>query len=206
MRKVIFSCLLLLGGLVCSGQESWRGWENAVDLSVMDGFDQQLSPVSIDVEVARGYRFNKLFVGLGVGAGYTNGLLSEIHHFYDPSTGGEFFQQYDRVEDSCWSFKGLLRAKYSITRNSVSPFVSLDAGYNLRIGDWASARMKNGLFVEPSVGCDFSFLGKSFFVNIGYQYFYYEYLYERTPHTALSSGYMAAKWSGGLVLHLGYNF
>lgn len=121
MRKVIFSCLLLLGGLVCPGQESWRGWENAVDLSVMDGFDQQLSPVSIDVEVTRGYRFNKLFV-------------------------------------------------------------------------------------EPSVGCDFSLWEKSFFVNIGYQYFYYEYLYERTPHTALSSGYMAAKWSGGLVLHLGYNF
>lgn len=110
-----------------------------------------------------GYRFNEsFFIGAGLGFDYS------------------VWQQLDysrRIEDfATYSIPIFMRGKFNVTKGKISPYILLDAGYNLfiigsvwKFEDNGRSYKRSGMFITPALGLDFKLNSKkTLFFHCGY--------------------------------------
>ncbi len=112
-----------------------------------------------------GYRINEnLIIGAGTGISYTDLL------FYPSfSIGLHYYKEYKETGAYVPLFA---TAKYNFTKEGISPYVSLDAGYSFLVpfSDYASDYVKLGVMFNPHFGVDFPISKGSIGVELGYKY------------------------------------
>ncbi len=134
-----------------------------------------------------GYRFNPYVrIGVGFGGNMTTVNMSEeeIVAIANPNMS-EWDVRIGVVKPlSSGVFISMplfVNVKANITKTVVSPYVSVDCGYNVTLplngnnyysysGGKHTTLMKNGFMVRPSVGVDFHFKMCTMFIGVGYNY------------------------------------
>ena len=147
------------------------GYEKSIEINGGVGLNK-FSKYSFGIEMINGYRFNNYFsIGFGTGFRYTNALY---YHSY----------QYSHYQSTTYdSFDGKyliplhVRAKANLSPAKVAPFLMLDGGFTIDVGQNENKNTE-GLFFEPSFGIDINFDEKnSMYVGVGvnFQNAHYKY-------------------------------
>ena len=169
-----FICLLCCSVIfVCTTNAQTKGFEKSIEANVGIGLDKYTN-YSFGVNFVGGYRANDIFyIGAGLGYRYLDGL---------------YYSNYGGKNDTYKSYDGrsnlnlFARAKINLSRNKVSPFISIDLGGIFGLTS-NSIKMANGLLYEPAIGCDIKLKGKQkFYIALGYQGFNYTYKYFNTSY------------------------
>ncbi|MBQ9678389.1 MAG: hypothetical protein IJV44_09675 [Prevotella sp.] len=152
MKKLLFSCALMLLGLDLMAQNGHRGLDVNVDLGYLlatksEGVDAQFATLSV------GKRFNEyLFAGAGSGA--------EI--------GGLF--KSGRSPETVVPFFADIRGYLPLERTKLTPFLGIKGGYMLHAG---SAGGSDGIFFQIAPGVQFP-LSSIIDINVaaGYEHYF----------------------------------
>lgn len=180
MKRFLLAIFLLLGALFAANAQN--RFVNSIEVSGVHSIiaNPTISANSLVVSDVAGFNFGKYFiVGAGFGLGYCDGLMQDIYHY---SFVDDEISDSGRMLDGEWLVQGLIRAGFVFPLSNFSPFLTLDLGYNMRTIDrTTSAKMLDGPFLEPAIGCKFDIKGHSFAVGVGYEFLSYEYEYVLTP-------------------------
>ena len=200
-------CILVLASIIAANTLAAQtvGHQTSVEVKLGRGTDPRLCNANGDISLVESFCLNRvLHVGAGLGLGYADGKLQEIHQ--TTSSGTPLALCDNLITDISWSTKTFLRIKASIPNLSFSPFILCDIGYNYRIGSYSSARMNTGFYVGPGVGCDFKLMGKQFYGALSLEDIQWEYEYVKTPHSDLDTTEMIKTQAQAFKLILGYCF
>lgn len=179
-----------------------RGYEKSIEVMGAVGLDAR-SDYAFGVSMVNGYRFNNyLYLGVGVGYEYLNGLYYHSYQYggkysvsssYDSKSTQNIIQLYARV-------------KANFTNAKISPFASFDIGNSFNLNSTKEIKMAHGLFFEPAIGCDFRLNDKqTLYVSLGYKYQQYEYEFINTSYG--SAGHeLEKKPAGSFNVHVGLKF
>ena len=189
MKKIAIFCMLMCS-LMLNAQDidrrhKTKGFEWEIRPIIVSESIDQFKPLSFELGFMGGYRFNPYVrIGVGFGGNMTTVNMSEeeIVAIADPNMS-ELYIRMDLVEPlSSGVFIGLplfVNIKVNMTKTIVSPYVSVDCGYNVTLplngnnyysGGKHTTLMKNGFMVRPSVGVDFHFKMCTMFIGVGYNY------------------------------------
>ncbi len=189
MRKIAIFCTLMCS-LTLSAQgidlrQKTKGFELEIKPIIVSESVGQFKPLSFELDLMGGYRFNQYVrIGIGFGGNMTTVNMSEeeIVAVANPNMS-EWDVKVGLVEPlSSGVFIGMplfVNVKANMTKTIVSPYVSVDCGYNFTLpfndntyhsGDKYTTLMKNGFMVRPSVGVDFRFKMCTMFIGVGYNY------------------------------------
>lgn len=171
-RILLVFTSLLLALCSVSATAQTKHYEKGVEVNGAFGLDK-LQKYSFGIATVHSYRFGEHFaLGGGVGYEYLNGLLYESYWYKGPLYPSELEYSYD-IRNLIKLFG---RAKFNLTKSSVSPFLAVDLGYTFGLKN--AKNMARGLFVQPVFGCDFKIgSNQKIFIMAGYNGQQYSYDY-----------------------------
>lgn len=199
MKRTFLLAFALLLGIASYAQNS--GYEKSVEINGAFGLDDY-QKYTFGIGMVNGYRINdNLYLGVGIGYEYLKGMYYKSYEYVGGITGSKKYDSYD-IRNNVQLFG---RIKANLTSSNVSPFLSVDLGYNVGLGG-NEIKMANGLFYEPAFGIDFKLDEKqSIYFMIGYNGQNYEYkFYNLTLGSAGND--TEKKTAGKLSLRLGFVF
>ena len=147
------------------------GYEKAIEINGGIGLNE-FSKYSFGIEMINGYRFNDYFsIGFGAGFRYTNALYFQSYQYsnHQSSTSDSY--------DGKYLIPLHARVKANLSSAKVSPFLMLDGGYTIDVGQNPNKNTE-GLFFEPVIGVDVIMDEKSsmyFGVGVNFQNAHYKY-------------------------------
>lgn len=199
MRRILLVAAALLTCVVAFGQN--KGYEKSIEINGGFGLDD-CQKYTFGISMINGYRINDyFFIGAGVGYEYLNGLYYHNYEYKGSIIGSTSYDSYD-VRNNIQLFG---RVKANLTNTKVSPFLSVDLGYNLGLSS-NDIKMANGLLFQPSFGCDFKISNKqSIYVMLGYNGQNYEYKWFDTS-LGSSGDEMKQELAGKFSINVGFNF
>ena len=166
------SSLLLVISMFCMNSMMHAGgYEKAIEINGGIGLNE-FSKYSFGIEMINGYRFNDYFsVGFGVGFRYTNALYMSTHRYSN-------YQWYSSDSfDGKYLIPLNIRAKANLSSAKVSPFLMVDGGFTIDVGQNKNKNTE-GLFFEPAFGVDIKLDDKNtmyFGVGVNFQNAHYKY-------------------------------
>ena len=189
MKKTAIFCMLMCS-LILNAQgidlrQKTKGFEWEIRPIIVSEGVGQFKPLSFELAFMGGYRFNPYVrIGIGFGGNMTTVNMSEeeIVAIANPNMSERDIRM-DVVEPlSSGVFISMplfVNVKANMTKTIVSPYVSVDCGYNVTLplngnnyysGSKHTTLMKNGFMVRPSIGVDFRFKMCTMFIGVGYNY------------------------------------
>lgn len=198
MLLVFTSLLLVLCSVSATAQT--KHYEKGVEVNGAFGLDK-LQKYSFGIATVHSYRFGEHFaLGGGVGYEYLNALLYQSYWYKGSLYPSEVEYSYD-VRNLIKLFG---RAKFNLTKSSVSPFFAVDLGYTISLKN--AKNMARGFFVQPAFGCDFKIgSDQKIFIMAGYNGQQYSYNYFNL--TSGKSGVELQKaFAGKINVVIGFDF
>ena len=171
-RILLVFTSLLLALCSVSATAQTKHYEKGVEVNGAFGLDK-LQKYSFGIATVHSYRFGEHFaLGGGVGYEYLNGLFFESYCY----KGSLYPSEHEYVYDIRSLLKLFGRAKFNLTKSSVSPFLAVDLGYTISLRNVKN--MAKGFFVQPAFGCDFKIgSNQKIFIMAGYNGQQYSYDY-----------------------------
>lgn len=166
MKKVLFSLgFVLLCSPLFSQEKEWKvkGFEPQIRISFDEGADRQKN-FSFGADVLFAYRFNEhIRLGAGAAVDYVNLKFDNaktINHHY-----------YKAYYEAAMAIPVFANVKVDFLKRKVSPYLSIDCGYNFFIpfSKYAQSN-KLGFLIRPAVGVDIRFKKCVLFVELAYKY------------------------------------
>lgn len=170
MKKLLLLAVLAFLNVIVNAQT--KGYEKSIELGYQMELGQPSSgllKINNDIDgfsaiFMNGYRFNESFF-IGGGLGFEYSAWQEFE-----------FSETRPTDFATYSIPILLRGKFNIIKGKVSPYILLDAGYNLfiigsvwKFEDNGRSYKRSGMFVNPALGVDFKVSSKqTLFFHCGY--------------------------------------
>ena len=195
MKRLVFVTLLLLLGASSFAQKS--GYEKCIEINSGAGLDDY-QKYTFGIGMINGYRQDAFFLGVGVGYEYLRGLYYKTLIYRGSALPTERESSYCTRNN----LQVYGRLKADLSKTKVSPFLSVDLGYNIGLSD-NEIKMANGFFFEPAFGIDFIVNEEqTIYFSIGYngQNYDFEYI------TTLSGTHMENKLAGKINARFGFKF
>lgn len=149
-----------------------KGYEKSIELGYQMELGQpssSLLKINNDIDglsaiFMNGYRFNESFF-IGGGLGFEYSVWQEFK-----------FSQTSLTDFATYCIPILVRGKFNVIKGKISPYILLDAGYNLFIigsvymfESNGYSYKRSGVFVNPALGVDFKVNSKqTLFFHCGY--------------------------------------
>ena len=197
MRRFILSTITVLASVSLFAQ----GYEKSIEANVGIGLDN-CQKFTFGLSMINGYRINDyFFIGAGVGYEYLDGLYYHSYEYKGNVVGSSNYDSYD-VRNNIQVFA---RIKANLTNTKVSPFLSGDVGYTVGLSS-NEIKMANGLFFQPSFGCDIRLSDKqTIYIMLGYNGQNYNYCwFDNTLGSTEDK--MLTKLAGKFAIHVGFIF
>lgn len=169
MKKILLQFVIFM---FCTTSVSFAGnYEKSIEINGGTGLDK-FSKYSFGIEMINGYRFNNYFsIGFGAGFRYTKALYySTYEHLSYQSSSYKSF-------DGKYLIPLHARVKANLSSAKVSPFLMLDGGYTIDVGQNKNKNTE-GIFIEPAFGVDIKLDEKnSMYLGVGvnFQNAHYEF-------------------------------
>lgn len=197
MRIIILSVIAVLASVSLFAQ----GYEKSIEANVGIGLDN-CQKFTFGLSMINGYRINDyFFIGAGVGYEYLDGLYYHSYEYKGSVVGSSNYDSYD-VRNNIQAFA---RVKANLTNTKVSPFLSGDVGYTVGLSS-NEIKMANGLFFQPSFGCDIRLSDKqTIYVMLGYNGQNYNYRWFDNTLGSTEDKTLT-KLAGKFAIHVGFIF
>ena len=164
-RILLVASLTLICAFTFAQEKDYKikGFEPQIRLTFDEGIDYQRN-FSFGADFLAAYRFNEI-VRLGAGAGikYIN------MKFEEPKYIG--YKKYDAYFEAAMTIPIFANVKVDFLKTKVSPYLSVDCGYNIFIPFSKYAQdNKLGFMVRPAFGVDIRFQKCVLFIEVAYKY------------------------------------
>lgn len=151
-----------------------QGFEPQLRISFDEGIDSYKN-FSFGFDFLATYRANEHFrIGAGIGINYVNLFYEDaeiINHKY-----------FDAYFESAMTIPIFANIKVNFTKTKISPYLGIDAGYNVFIPFSKYAEQnKLGAFFKPTFGFDFHFESCTLFLEVAYRYQMRKFTYWTDP-------------------------
>lgn len=163
---------MILASLNVMVNAQTKGYEKSIELGYQMELGQPSSSIfkyNNDIDgfsaiFTNGYRFNESFF-IGGGLGFEYSAWQEFE-----------FSQTSLTDFATYCIPIFVRGKFNVIKGKVSPYILLDAGYNLFVigSVWmfesnGRSYKRSGMFINPALGVDFKVNSKqTLFFHCGY--------------------------------------
>lgn len=135
--------LLALVAIALGTNAQNKGYEKSVSLFGNFGVGKYANS-TYGINMVNGYRFNNcVYIGIGVGIGYSSELSSVTEYVY-------LGTRENRMD--MYPIPIYLQAKFNLANGVVSPFIMVNAGYTLDINKYL--KDAPGLMLNPALGIE----------------------------------------------------
>lgn len=155
----------LMCAFAVAQEKNWKvkGFEPQIRISFDEGIDYQKN-FSFGADFIAAYRFNEIVrLGAGVGIDYVNMKFEESKYIG--------YKKYDDYFEAAMTIPVFANIKVDFLKTKVSPYLSVDCGYNIFIPFSKYAQNnKLGFMIRPAFGVDIRFQKCVLFIEVAYKY------------------------------------
>lgn len=174
MKKLAIVCMVMCMSSILNAQtidlrQKTKGFELQINPAIVseDVGQSIFRPLSLEMDIMGGYRFNP-YVRVAAGFGFNMTSTTSRIEFSGPVPPDVLTQ----LIGPFISMPLFVNVKANMTKSIVSPYVSVDCGYNFTLPVSGNNHLvfKQGFMIRPSLGVDFHFRMCTMFVGVGYSF------------------------------------